>query len=1308
MDPAAGPTQRFAHELRELRQSAGSPSYRVMAQRTGASVTTLARAAAGERLPSSAVVRAYAQACDADPAEWELRWKTATEEVAAEETAARDNAEADGAEKSPYRGLARFEPGDRALFFGRGRLVSDLLDLVSERRFGAVFGPSGSGKSSLLRAGLVPAAQETARRTGRPVALRILTPGERPAATYGHLLAPRDGDPDSWVIVDQFEEVFTLCRDRAERSRFIDLLLTARDPASRLSVVIAMRADFYGRCAEVPELADALRHSSLLVGPMSPSELREAVTGPAAAAGLVVERELTARIVEEVVDQPGGLPMLSHALLETWRRRRGRILTLAGYEEVGGVHGAIAASAERMYGALTPAQARTTRRLLLRLVVPGEGTPDTRRSATRAELDQWSDPELPTVVERLAAARLLCLDGSAVDLAHEALISCWPRLSGWIDEDRERLRRHRDLTDATRTWHELGHDHGALYRGARLDRAVELFPGQGQARGQEQPQHDDLTPAERAFLTTALDVRDQEHRSAARTRKRTRRLFAALSALLAVALVTGLVAWRQHGTEVRDSEDTAARRVAETALTMHTTDPRTAMLLSVAAWRIAALPETRAALLGAMTMPEDDVYTDPGPGADARFLTDSGRVLLSATGRTWHTWDTVTHRKIDSGRLPSSPALASSPDGRVLALDLPDGAGWRLWDLPAGHWTGGPHPVPDRYLPSFASDPHTYLASEIDEPRLDLRSVTDGHVLLHAQTPSDAGIAETPDGRLVAVCPVSGPLQILDTGRRSDLTGGWTGAGENHCGDANSLLAFDSAGDRLAVVSRTGIRVWDTASGRLIADISSADASSASFSQDGKFLATTDSSRLAVWRLSAPDSPVFRHDLNGRQPSSALAWDPAKPVLRYLEAGSVHALDLGAAVTPAWHGNPLNNALLSPDGHTLATAEQSDGGYVFRLRTTSDGRLLRTLPTVPLPTPADSSGPIITDYAQTLMAFAPDGTTFAYGISAPGRVTTRQLVRIRDLSGDRTRTTLDLAASAPDTAVDAMALGPGARTLVAVRPQTTDENAEVWNTERHRRTSVLHDLHNTTLALRPDGRLLVVGNNVTALPTGPSREQALSRGDEVEALAFTTDGSRAAAGDASGRVTLWDAGLSHRLAVLPNTFPAPLAGGTPETVSALAFSPDGNTLAVAGDLGSLQLWDTASHQALSTVTTPGEGITALAFNPDGSALYSAGTHVPLRTYPVTPSYAVAQICARTAGSLSPTQWHTLIPDAGYRSVCPRDNAPDEGHSPGRTQAAHAGGASSPRRASAGAYPGGARLDVAALRTMSGKLRRLRS
>ncbi|MGW1785547.1 nSTAND1 domain-containing NTPase [Streptomyces sp. NPDC002143] len=545
VDPAAGPVQRLAHELRLLRGEAGGPSYREMAQRAQFSVSALSRAAAGERLPSLAVVLAYVRACGADPTEWEVRWRAAQQEAAVEEQAARE----DGEEQPPYQGLVRFDVGDHGLFFGRDRLVGELSELVREYRFAVVFGPSGSGKSSLLRAGLVPLIQRTIQEEGCAAVLRVLTPGDTPAATHGRLIAPEEGDPDSWVVVDQFEEVFTLCRDQAERARFLDLLLAARKPNSRLRVVIAVRADFYGRCMGIRELADALRDAQLHVGPMSPTELWEAIVKPATAAGLVVERELTARVIKEVIDQPGGLPLLSHALLETWRRRRGRILTMAAYETAGGVHSAIAATAEQVYRQLSLAQTRTARQVLLRLIVPGDGAPDTQRPVKHAELQAWVDPAVPVIVERLVRGRLLTVDDNGVELAHEALINNWPRLYGWIEEDRERLRHHRRLTEAARIWAELGHDPDALYRGSRLAHAEELFPGDRRAHGHENwPEHwghGDLTAPERAFLDAAVTARDEERKAATRVRRRIRRLVIALAVLICLVLTVGVIECQQ-------------------------------------------------------------------------------------------------------------------------------------------------------------------------------------------------------------------------------------------------------------------------------------------------------------------------------------------------------------------------------------------------------------------------------------------------------------------------------------------------------------------------------------------------------------------------------------------------------------------------------------------------------------------------------------------------------------------------------------------------------------------------------------------
>ncbi|WP_229914212.1 helix-turn-helix domain-containing protein [Streptomyces capitiformicae] len=398
MDPAGGPVQRFALELRKLRQDAGGLTYRALARRTSYTVSTLSRAAGGEQLPSLQVTMAYVQGCGGDLEEWERRWRQEEEEVAAE-AVDHDDAE------SPYQGLARFEPRDRSRFFGREELVADLLELV-RRSLTAVVGASGSGKSSLLRAGLIPALQTAASQDVRPAAIRIFTPGAHPARTHAEMFIPKDSDGDTVVVVDHFEEVFTLCADPAERAAFIDLLLSAREPGSRLRVVIAVRADFLERCAEYRGLTTALRKSTLLVGPMGPAELREAIVKPAAAAGLIVERALTSRLVEEVTDEPGGLPLLSHVLLETWRRRRGRSLTEAAYEAAGGLHGAIARTAEHTYAQLTPERAELARRVLLRLITPGEGAQDTRRPTDWSELVTTARAEdLDFVLERLALAR---------------------------------------------------------------------------------------------------------------------------------------------------------------------------------------------------------------------------------------------------------------------------------------------------------------------------------------------------------------------------------------------------------------------------------------------------------------------------------------------------------------------------------------------------------------------------------------------------------------------------------------------------------------------------------------------------------------------------------------------------------------------------------------------------------------------------------------------------------------------------------------------------------------------------------------
>ncbi|MGW1785545.1 WD40 repeat domain-containing protein [Streptomyces sp. NPDC002143] len=465
------------------------------------------------------------------------------------------------------------------------------------------------------------------------------------------------------------EFIETLCDDTAERARFVGRLLTSADDGSRLRVVIGVRADFYGRCATHPGLAAALRDAALLVGPMGPAELREAIVKPAAAAGLIVERTLTARIVAEVADEPGALPLMSHALLETWRRHRGRALTKAAYDAAGELHGALAQTAEDAYAAFSPVEAVHARRVLLRMVSPGEGTQDTRRPVDRSELGP--DADAAPVLERLAKASLITLDATTADLAHKALITAWPRLRGWIDKNRERLRLHRRLTDAARTWEELGHDVGALYRGTRLATAEEAFTP-WDAR-------EVLTPPETDFLDASTTARDQERRRATRAARRLRVFAGAVSLLLVLVVLAAGGAYCQLNRALADESTVVFHELAARSKALADTEPEAAGKLAVQAYLASPTREAETSLYAMESRPLIRTFTDcvacsaPVFRSDGRVLVldlHEARLLDPVTGRT---------KVILSGyKLP--PVLAAlSPDGRTLATA--DEGCVQLWDI---------------------------------------------------------------------------------------------------------------------------------------------------------------------------------------------------------------------------------------------------------------------------------------------------------------------------------------------------------------------------------------------------------------------------------------------------------------------------------------------------------------------------------------------------------------------------------------------------------------------------------------------------
>ena len=561
----------------------------------------------------------------------------------------------------PYKGLLPFEPEDSEFFFGREHLAEDVAARVEATGFLAVVGPSGSGKSSLVRAGVVPALQRSADGELRTA---IFAPGTHPLAQLD------DAREAPLLVVDQFEEVFTLCRDEEERAAFIDALLDRA--ANGAWVVVALRADFYGHCATYPRLAGALEERQALVGPMTEEELRRAIERPGEQAGLVLEPGMVEAILRDVAGQPGALPLLSHSLLETWKRRSGRMLTVIGYLQSGGVQGAIAKTAETVYDALSPQQQALARNVFLRLTELGEGTEDTRRRVSIAELFPRPEQEVEVreVLRTLADARLVTIGEGTVEVAHEALIRHWPKLREWLDEDREGRLLHRRLTEAAQEWEALGRDPGALLRGTRLA-----------TTGDWATAHDpELNQLEREFLTASRQASQAEAERQRRANRRLRGLLVGAVVLLALALVAGVVALVQRS-RARDAqsraEEQALRSDAERLGTLALAEPKLdrSLLLAVAGFKLEDLPETRGdllsvlqkspALIGVAHVSRTDMPAIAASEHDGLLASgDSAGVVHFTDTRTWRPSGTAVH--LDGP--VSQDAMEFSPDGSTLAV----------------------------------------------------------------------------------------------------------------------------------------------------------------------------------------------------------------------------------------------------------------------------------------------------------------------------------------------------------------------------------------------------------------------------------------------------------------------------------------------------------------------------------------------------------------------------------------------------------------------------------------------------------------
>ena len=478
-------------------------------------------------------------------------------------------------EDCPFKGLASFGVEDAEIFFGREQLVAELVARLAGASLVGVVGASGSGKSSVVRAGLLPALAGGALPGSDDWPQAVIRPGEHPLAELERALTATPGGRPV-LAVDQLEEVFTTCRDEEEQAAFLDALVAA---AAEGPVVAAVRADFYGRFAPYGSFASLLAQNHVLVGPMGAEELRRVIELPAARAGLRCEPALVDSLVADVVDEPGGLPLLSTALVELWQRREGRTLRLATYQHTGGVRGAVARLAEDAFEQLSPEQRTTARSILLRLA-GGEGGTVTRRPASLSELDLETNEDARRVISVLSEWRLVTIREDELEVAHEALLREWPRLRAWLDEDSEGRRLHRHLIESAKEWHRTERDAGELYRGARLAAALDFAT--------EHPS--ELNDLEREFVEAGREASEQESTRMRRTNRRLRVLLIGVAVFLVVAIGAALLAaiqWRESQRESDRAGQAArtslARELAFAANEQSAVDPELGLLLAIEA-----------------------------------------------------------------------------------------------------------------------------------------------------------------------------------------------------------------------------------------------------------------------------------------------------------------------------------------------------------------------------------------------------------------------------------------------------------------------------------------------------------------------------------------------------------------------------------------------------------------------------------------------------------------------------------------------------------------------------------------------------
>jgi len=1106
-----------------------------------------------------------------------------------------DEFEFEGA--NPFKGLHAFHEADAENFFGRETLVQQLLARLGEggelKRFLAVIGPSGSGKSSVVRAGLIPAL----RRGGLPgsenwfivdllpgkhpfeeieaALLRVavnppesllsqLKDGNRGLLRAVHRILPHDDSVELVLVIDQFEEFFTLVEDEAERNLLLDNIANAiMDERSRLRVVITMRADFIDRPLRYVDFGEMMNRRFEFVLPLSADEIERAIAGPAQRVGLKLEKGLVSTIIHHTGNQPGTLPLLQYALSELFDKREGRTLTNKAYREIGGVLGALGSSAEALFISLDQTEQSIARQLFLRLVTLGEGVEDTRRRVLREELESLGTDtnQLTKVLEAFGRARLLSFDhdpitrGATIEVAHEALLREWLQLRDWLSESRADVRIQRQLNNATQEWIQVQKDEGFLLTGSRLEQfegwasntTIALTKDESDFLSaciaeRDRSEAEELA-RQRRELEAAQKLAETEKQAASQLKTRNRVITSVAVVALVLAVVASLFsrqsnenaqiavnaqATAQANADVAElakvdaqnaqfaaeyeKQLAVSRELAIASIENLEVDPERSVLLALEALKSSDTQEAENALHRAVQASRV-VFTlhHQGPVEDILYSADWTRLITASDDGTVKIWNANTGEELLTLNTGPTNSISLDPadDGALLAAAFYDTKDASVWNTETGQQV-------------LTLSGHTAGINEIQY---------------------------SPDGTRIATAGNDNTARIWDAASGMELLT------LSDFADIVINIAFSPDGTRLATSSDDGtVKIWDTATGQRVLTLSDFDDSilDLKFSQDGTMLTTSgaDSNKIQLW--NAITGQIIRTLVSG-EGLYIDSNDEENLIATPGERGTASVWDATTGeklLTLYGHASSVNRLAFNHDGTRLATASNDGTARVWDI------------------TP-EGSHEWLTIAKQTDWIwdanYNPDGT----------KIVTASFDGTAKVFDAKTGTELLALLGHDGGAYSAVFSPDGSRIATSGK----DNTAKIWDAA----TGV------QLLTLSGHG-----GGNIGSFLTG------------VVSVDYSPDGTQLASAGADGNVILWDANNGKQLKQISNNGIG---------ITKVEFTPDGTHLlfttdqppavSASGEDATVQLWDLANDKQIFVASQPIR-IWGLDINHDATRIVTGG------------------------------------------------------------------------------------------------------